>query len=279
MTPPPAAMMPMPSPLISIHWNPVAHVGPIPINWYGLTWALGFLIGGALVRRAAPRYGVKAASVEEAVLWIAVGTMLGARLYYVVQNDVAEYLREPWRIFAFWEGGLAFFGGLFGGILAAWMYARRQGIPFARLADLFAPAVPIGAAIGRVSCFVDGMDYGTPTTLPWGVVYTHPNSYAPNDGVPRHPDQLYELIGDVVIAAALFKLRGRLHHGALFLTYLVLFSVFRFFLFFVRGNVPVIGLGLKNGQWTALAILVVVIPLLLNTLRAARILRIEQNGS
>ena len=253
--------------MIFINWNPVVHLGPIPVNWYGLTWALGFLVGGALVSRAAPRYGLKVGAVADAVLWIAVGSMLGARLYYVVQNDFTEYLREPWRIFAFWEGGLAFFGGLFGGICAAWIYARQQGISFAGLADLFAPAVPIGAAIGRVSCFLDGMDYGTPTTLPWGVVYTHANSYAPNDGVPRHPDQLYELIGDLLSAGALFKLRGRLRDGALFLTYLVLFSVFRFFLFFVRGNVPVIGLGLKNGQWTALAILVVVIPLLLNTLR------------
>lgn len=251
--------------MITIHWNPVAHLGPIPINWYGITWALGFLIGGALVRRVAPRYGVKMTDVEDAVVWIAVGTALGARFYYVVQNDFVEYIREPWRIFAFWEGGLAFFGGLGGGILAAWIYARRAGVIFARLADLFAPYVPIGAAIGRVSCFLDGMDFGTPTRLPWGVVYTHPNSYAPTDGVPRHPDQVYELIGDLVIAGVLLRLRGRLRDGSLFLMYLVLFSVLRFFLFFVRGNVPVVALGLKNGQWTALAILALTIPALLGS--------------
>jgi phosphatidylglycerol:prolipoprotein diacylglycerol transferase len=113
------------------------------------------------------------------------------------------------------------------------------------------------------------MDYGTPTSLPWGVVYLNPNSYAPNDGVPRHPDQYYELIGDLVIATILFKLRGRLPDGTLFLAYLVLFSVLRFFLFFVRGNVPIVALGLKNGQWTAAAILIVSLPVLLARLRRA----------
>jgi phosphatidylglycerol:prolipoprotein diacylglycerol transferase len=250
---------------MSIDWNPVAHVGPLPINWYGLTFALGFLIGGAIVRHHSVRYGIKADQVDTAVLWIAVSTIIGARLYYIVQNDVGEYLRQPWRILAFWEGGLAFFGGLFGAMIAAWIYARRAGIPFGSLADLFAPAVPIGAAIGRISCFLDGMDYGTPTGLPWGVLYTNPNSYAPNDGVARHPDQVYELLGDLVIAALLFTVRNRFSHGSLFLVYLILFSVLRFFLFFVRGNVPLVAFGLKNGQLTALAILVIAIPIFLRS--------------
>lgn len=142
-----------------------------------------------------------------------------------------------------------------GGILAAYLYARRHGLSFLRLGDLFAPAIPIGGAIGRISCGLDGMDYGTPTSLPWGVVYENPNSFAPIDGVSRHPDQFYELLGDVMIAAVLIKIRRKLPDGAAFFLYLVLFSVLRFFLFFVRGNVPEVLLGLKNGQWTALVIL------------------------
>lgn len=155
---------------------------------------------------------------------------------------------------------MAFFGGLLGAIAAAYARARRRRVPFARAADLFAPAVPIAAAIGRVACWLAGMDYGTPTALPWGVVYTHPASYAPNDGVARHPVQLYELIGDLAIAAVLLRLRKRVPEGALFLLYLVLFGVLRFLLFFVRGDVPVVAAGLKNGQWMALAILAVSLP-------------------
>lgn len=256
--------------MFEINWNPVGHLGPIPINWYGLTFVLGFLVGGLLVWRWAPKFDVPRAKLEGLLLWILVGTVAGARLYYVIQNNPGDYLREPWRIFAIWEGGLAYFGGLFGAILAAYLYARREKLAFPRVADLFAPAIPIGAAIGRISCGLAGMDYGTPTNLPWGVVYTNPNSYAPTDGVPRHPDQYYELIGDLMLAAVLVKLRGKLPDGGLFLLYLMLFSVLRFFLFFVRGSVSPVALGLKNAQWTALTILVVAVPVLIATVARSR---------
>ncbi len=106
------------------------------------------------------------------------------------------------------------------------------------------------------------MDYGTPTSLPWGVVYTDPASSAPTDGVARHPDQFYELFGDLVIAGILLRLRGKLPEGALFLLYLILFSSLRLFVFFTRGNVNAVALGLKNGHWTALAILAAAVPAL-----------------
>ena len=255
---------------VEINWNPVGHLGPIPINWYGLTMALGFLIGGYLVWRWAPKYEVPREKLDGLLLWIVLGSVIGARLYYVVQNEFSSYLQEPWRILAVWEGGLAFFGGLLGGTLAAYLYARRQGLRFSRVADLFAPAIPIGGAIGRISCGLAGMDYGTPTQLPWGVIYTNPNSYAPTDGIPRHPDQYYELIGDLLIAGILIKLRGKLPNGGLFLAYLIMFSTLRFFIFFVRGSVGPVAFGLKNAQLTAVAILSVALPLLISTLRQHR---------
>ena len=181
--------------------------------------------------------------------------MVGARLYFAVQNDPISYLREPWKLFALWEGGLAYFGGLFGGILAALLYTRREGLNFLRVADLFAPAILIGSAIGRISCGLAGMDYGSPTSLPWGVSYSNPNTYAPIDGIARHPVQFYEMIGDLIIAGALIRLRKRLPEGVTFLIYLCLFSILRFFLFFARGDVYPVAFGLKNAQWTAVVIL------------------------
>lgn len=119
------------------------------------------------------------------------------------------------------------------------------------------------------------MDYGTPTTLPWGVIYTNPDSYAPTDGVPRHPDQFSELLGDLVIAVILLRLRRRvaMPDGTLFLIYPILFSVLRFFLFFVRGNVQPVAFGLKNAQWTALILLAVTLPMLTAALWRRRIAR------
>lgn len=249
--------------MIEINWNPIPYLGPIPINWYGLNFALGFLIGGFLTWRWAPKFGIARDKIEGLFIWLVIGTVLGARFYFLVQNDFVRYLQEPWRMIAVWEGGLAFFGGLFGGILAAYFYARREGLPFLRVADLFAPAIPMGAAIGRFSCGLAGMDYGTPTSLPWGIVYTNPYSYAPTDGVARHPTPYYELLGDLVIAGLLVKLRGRLPQGGIFLLYLILFSLLRFFLFFVRGDVDPVAFGLKNAQWTALVILAVAVPALI----------------
>ena len=222
--------------------------------------ALGFLVGGYLTWRAAPRYDVPREKVESLLMWIIVGTVVGARAYFLVQNDFASYLSEPWRMLAVWEGGLAFFGGLFGATLAAFLYTFKEKLSFARVADLFAPYIPIGAAIGRTTCGLAGMDYGTPTSLPWGVVYTNPASYPPMDGAARHPVQFYEFFGDLIIAGILLKLRGKLPDGTLFSLYLILFGVLRFFLFFVRGDVPEVAFGLKNGQLTALAILGVAVP-------------------
>ena len=101
------------------------------------------------------------------------------------------------------------------------------------------------------------MDYGTPTSLPWGVAYSNRNSYAPVDGVARHPVQFYEMLGDLAIAGILIKVRGRLPDGVLFVAYLLMFSTLRFFLFFQRGDVGPVALGLKNAQLTALAIFLV----------------------
>ena len=253
--------------MITINWNPVSHLGPVPINWYGLTFLLGFVVGWLLLRRWASRYGLSVTQVEGVLGSVAVGTVIGARLYFVLQNEPLLYLQDLWRLIAIWEGGLAFFGGLFGAIGAAYLYTRRHRLPFVRVADLFAPAIPVGAAIGRISCGLAGMDYGTPTSLPWGVLYEHPGSYAPVDGVARHPTQFYEMTGDLLIAAVLLRLRGRLPDGGLFLAYLVLFALLRFGLFFVRGDVPVVAWGLKNGHLTALAILSVALPLFAAVLR------------
>jgi phosphatidylglycerol:prolipoprotein diacylglycerol transferase len=253
--------------MIQIDWNPIGHLGPIPINWYGLGWAAAFLVGRALVLRWAVRTEFSRQRLEELLVWILIGAYAGARLYFVAQNDAWFYLTHPWRIVAIWEGGLAFFGGLFGAIAAAVIYTRRTRLPFGRTADLVAPAIPIAGAIGRIPCGLDGMDYGTPSSLPWSVVYVNPNSYAPNDGVARHPDQYYELVGDLLIAWILLKARPRLPAGSTFYLYLMLFAILRFALFFVRGNVPVILFGLKNAQWTALVLLAVAIPLLVLTLR------------
>src|SRR5882672_6414041 len=145
--------------MIRIDWNPVGHLGPVPINWYGLGWVGAFVTGAALARRWARGSDVPRREVEDVLGWILGGAFIGARLYFVAHNDASFYLTHPWRIVAVWEGGLACFGGLLGATGAAYMFARMRGLEFGRLADLFAPSVPVAAAIGRIPCGFDGMDY------------------------------------------------------------------------------------------------------------------------
>src|SRR5262249_13524153 len=116
--------------MIEINWNPTFYIGPVPIQWYGMTWMLGFLVGEFLTRRWAPKFDIEREKIEGMILWILIGSLIGARIYFILQDDATAYLSEPRRILAIWEGGLAYFGGLFGGALAAYLYARREGVPF-----------------------------------------------------------------------------------------------------------------------------------------------------
>jgi phosphatidylglycerol:prolipoprotein diacylglycerol transferase len=246
--------------MIRINWNPLPHLGPVPINWYGLNWILAFVIGFILVRRWSTQWPALQKDLESLFIWILAGSAAGARIYYVVQNQPFEYFSHPLRILAVWEGGLAYFGGLFGGLLAAYSWTRRRRLGFLKVADLFAPAIAIASAVGRISCWLAGMDYGTPTNLPWGTVYLNPHSFAPVDGISRHPAQLYELVGDVLLGMVLLRYRSKLADGIVFWLYLVGFSVMRFFVFFVRGNVSPVLFGLKNAQITGLVILAISLP-------------------
>src|SRR5260370_5673559 len=130
--------------MISIDWNPMPYLGPVPINSYGITFAIALFTARSLVVQWASKYGFSTDSIDRLFMWIL--AVAGARLYYSVQNDFSFYLAHPWRMLAIWEGGLAFFGGLIGGIGVAYLCFRRDGFDFARGGDLFAPAIPIAGA-------------------------------------------------------------------------------------------------------------------------------------
>ena len=140
------------------------------------------------------------------------------------------YSANPGSIFAFWEGGLAVWGGILGGALTALVFARITGLALAPYADQIAPGLILAQAIGRIGDIINGEHFSTPTGLPWGIIYTHPNS--PSYGLPpAHPAVAYELLMDLLIFGILWKLRGRFPPGgSLFMLYLALYSFGRFFL-------------------------------------------------
>src|SRR5690606_24838454 len=120
--------------------------------------------------------------------------LIGARLYYVVQQPLEQYVAEPWRIVATWEGGMAFYGAVFGVALALWWVARAKGIPIWAYLDVGGIFAIIGQAFGRVGNIINGDVVGAPTNLPWGFVYIHPNSFVADHTVAYQPAAVYELL-------------------------------------------------------------------------------------
>lgn len=169
-------------------------IGPLAIHWYGIGYVVGILFGWWYAKRlvsnpklwAHQTPPMKPEDLDDFVLWAAIGIVLGGRIGYVLFYDLARYLQNPLDIFAVWEGGMSFHGGMLGTILAMLLFARSRGINPFSLLDVVAAGAPIGLGLVRVANFINSEIWGRPTDMPWGVVF-------PNGGPePRHPSQLYE---------------------------------------------------------------------------------------
>lgn len=247
----------------------ILHIGPVPIHLFGMFLALAFLAAGSVVSREFARRGYDPAAASACVVWAAVGGIVGARLW-IVLDAWHEFLRAP-ASFLLTGGGFVWYGGLVGGALAVTWCFRREGIPWLRGADAVAPALALGQAIGRIGCQVAGDgDWGKVTTLPWGMAYPHAVvgwDHPPGELV--HPTPLYECFAYLAIFALLWRMRrDPAPDGMIFSTYLVLAGTARFLVEFVRINPPVL-LGLTQAQLTSL-VLVGVGAWLLLTRRAWR---------
>lgn len=244
---------------MTLDLDPVAFsVGGFAIRWYGLFAATAAAVAFLLVRRAARRAGLSDALVADGAAWVGVAAIVGGRALYLIQNELPDLAAHPLHALAIWHGGLSFYGGLIGGLVALWLFARRRGLAFGEVADLVAPGAAAGQAVGHLGCFIGGDSYGLPSTLPWAITYTNAGSMAPL-GVPLHPTQLYEAGALAVLAIVLLGLRPRLERmgpGALAAAYLVGLAAIRFVLFFYRDDIVVAG-GLKVAQIIGVGVAIV----------------------
>ena len=181
-----------------------------------------------------------------------------SRLLHVI-DLWSHYSQNPGEIIG--ASGLTAWGAVLGAALGIWVYSRFSKLQFSHFADVAAPGIILAQAIGRVGCTINGCCYGIATSLPWGVVYTHPDSYAPL-GVAVHPSQVYELIYNLLVFGVLLILRGRFKpDGSLFLIYLSLYSLWRIGIDFLREGTPFL-FGLHQAQIIAIIVLLITIPLL-----------------
>jgi len=206
-------------------------LGPFQIRFYGLMYAIGIICGVYLIQREVHRkqIALSADDVINFVMFSVICGILGARLYYI-GFSWSNYQNDLWEIPKVWHGGLAIHGGILGGTLGGWWFVRRHHAPFWKMADIAAPALILGQALGRFGNFMNGDAHGTPTTLPWGIVFP-PTSIAGRQfpGMPLHPVMLYEMAINVGIFLCLWKIRTRpWKEGFLFCLYLLLYSIGRF---------------------------------------------------
>src|SRR4051812_23656221 len=231
--------------------DPVAFsLGPLAVRWYGLMYLAGFGAGWALgLARIKKGLAPLTRTQFDDLLFLAVlGVILGGRLGYVLFYKPAYYATHPLEIFAVWQGGMSFHGGLLGVMLAMVFAARRHHIDWLRLMDFVAPLTPLGIAAGRLGNFINGELWGRPTDLPWGMVFRGAGE------LPRHPSQLYQFALEGLTLFALLwwfssKPRARGEVSALFL---IGYGVLRFIAEFGREPDAFLGLlafGLSMGQW------------------------------
>jgi len=256
--------------LIKIGIDPVlVTIGGLKIHWYGIMIALGLYAGIQVALRDAPRRGINTDQLMNVALLAAVLGILGGRLYYVGQNNPSFYLHHPAQILAVWQGGMAFFGAIFGGGLALVISAWRWRMPLWSLLDIGALGLTIGQAVGRVGNIINGDIVGYRTNG-WGFEYTNPNTFGPLN-TPVQPASLYELLISLALFLVLWNLRTRIHpEGMLAMIYLVLYSISQFFIFFVRDNVVILG-GLKQAQVTSLVVIALMLPVIAYLLRKERL--------
>jgi phosphatidylglycerol:prolipoprotein diacylglycerol transferase len=235
----------------------VLHIGPIPIHLFGIFLALGFLAAGWAAGREFERRGWDPALASSVLVWAAVGGLVGARVW-IVLDAWSDFVAAP-LTFLVTGGGFVWYGGLLGGALAVTLFFRREGIPWLRGADAVAPAIALGQAIGRIGCQVAGDgDWGRETTLPWGMAYPYAVvGWDKPPGVRVHPTPLYEMAAYFAIFVLLWRARREpAPDGAVLALYLLLSGAARFLVEFVRVN-PRVLFGLTEAQLVSLALMVV----------------------
>lgn len=213
-------------------------LGPFTLHTYGLVLAVAFLAGLWITSRQARRSGLDANLVTDMAIWVLIAGLIGAKVL-LVAVDWRLYTGTPREMLSIFQSGGVFYGGLLGGMLVAWWYARRHRLPAWATADVLAPGVILGQAIGRLGCFAAGCCYGKPATVPWAVTFTDAavrNVGTPMD-TPLHPSQLYESILAFLLFFALLWLADRKRFpGQVVLSYAIGYSAIRFTLEFWRGD-------------------------------------------
>jgi len=242
-------------------------LGPLAIHWYGIGYVIGILFAWWYAKRIiatgrlwpAGQAPMVPDHIDDFLLWAAIGVVAGGRIGYILFYDFQRYLAEPLGIFAVWQGGMSFHGGLLGVTLAMIFFAYRRGIPAWSLFDVIAAGAPVGLGLVRLTNFINSELWGRVTDVPWAVVF-------PNGGpFPRHPSQIYEaglegLVLFLVLAWLIWRRGALARPGFVAGTFIAGYAASRIFVEFFRE--PDAHIGYLAGNWLTMG-MILSLPMLL----------------
>jgi len=212
-------------------------IGPFEVRYYGLFFVLGFVIGYFILKHLVKIKQIELSKddIADYLLYIILGTILGARLVYVFIYNPTFYLQNPLQILAVWNGGLSFHGGFIGAALAAYYFCKKKNISFYEIADISVIPLALGLALGRLGNFTNGELYGRITNVPWAMKFQDADGF-------RHPSQLYESLKNLIIFFTLWIIKDRpFPKGFLFWLFVIMYSALRFAVEFFRQPDPQLG--------------------------------------
>jgi phosphatidylglycerol:prolipoprotein diacylglycerol transferase len=232
-------------------------IGSFYLPTYGVLVAVAFLTALAMAGKLGRREGLNRDAVMNLGIYCALAGIAGAKVFMIVLDPY--YRKNPAQILTLstLQSAGIWYGGFIVALVFAFYYMRRQGLPFLKTSDVFAPGLAIGHAIGRLGCFAAGCCYGRPTMVRWAVTYTNPDANGAPLGVPVHPTQLYEALVESIICLFLYLRAMKKHKdGTIIALYLILSSVARFLVEFVRAHDAANPLGgpFTLEQWISVAV-------------------------
>ncbi len=239
-----------------IPWNvnpEIFRIGNFAVRWYGLLFASGFVFGYYIMRRIFRNEGLSDATLDRLTVYMAVGTIVGARLGHCFFYEPEYYLARPLEILKVWHGGLASHGAAIGILLALWLFVRKEKKPFMWVIDRVVIVVALAGALIRLGNLMNSEIYGVETTLPWGFVFLRNGENA-----PKHPTQIYEALAYLTTFGILMRIYwknlGKQKPGLLFGVFLVIVFGFRFFVEYVKEDQVAFEAGMKlnMGQWLSI---------------------------
>lgn len=244
-------------------------IGGMSIYWYGVIIATGLFIGLYLAQREANRLGLKKDTILDLIIIAAPVAIIFARIYYVI-FEWEQYQAGPWwKVFAVWEGGIAIHGALIGAVLTGFIYARVKDISFFKIADIIAPSLILGQAIGRWGNFMNQEAHGGAMSA---AAYENFHQYLPDfimnqmciEGTYYYPTFLYESFWNILVFIGLIMLRRKNPlRGEIFLSYLMMYSIGRFFIEGLRTDSLYVVPGLRTAQLISVVLIILAVSLII----------------